>query len=89
MSHSLCQPTCPLNPAFFPTIGTLHSKYIPDRHVMTLFGIPLNAMVVTVFLSIERLGVQGALGVSTTALALATICGLKLKGVIKKENEEK
>ena len=77
---------------YFPTIGTLRSKYFPDSHrsvVMNLFGIPLNAMVVTVFLSIERLGVQGALGVSTTALALATICGLKLKGVIKRENEEK
>lgn len=56
---------------------------------MNLFGIPLNAMVVTVFLSIEKLGVQGALGVSTTALALATACGLKLKGMIRKENEEK
>jgi len=77
---------------YFPTIGTLRSKYFPDSHrsvVMNLFGIPLNAMVVTVFLSIEKLGVQGALGVSTTALALATACGLKLKGMIKKENEEK
>ena len=55
---------------------------------MNMFGIPLNAMVVTVFLSIEKLGVQGALGVSTTALALATACGLKLKGMIRKENEE-
>ncbi|KAL7494697.1 hypothetical protein ACHAWT_005418 [Skeletonema menzelii] len=77
---------------YFPTIGTLRSKYFPDSHrsvVMNLFGIPLNAMVVTVFLSIEKLGVQGALGVSTTALALATACGLKLKGMIRKENEEK
>ena len=56
---------------------------------MNLFGIPLNAMVVTVFLSIDRLGVQGALGVSTTALALATACGLKLQGLVKKENRDK
>ena len=76
---------------YFPTIGTLRSKYFPDSHrsvVMNLFGIPLNAMVVTVFLSIEKLGVQGALGVSTTALALATACGLKLKGLVKKEEAE-
>ena len=74
---------------YFPTIGTLRSKYFPDSHrsvVMNLFGIPLNAMVVTVFLSIEKLGVQGALGVSTMALAVATACGLKLKGLV---NESK
>ncbi|EED96107.1 predicted protein, partial [Thalassiosira pseudonana CCMP1335] len=60
---------------YFPTIGTLRSKYFPDSHrsvVMNLFGIPLNALVVTVFLNIERLGVEGALGLSTTALAVAT-----------------
>ncbi|KAL9190061.1 hypothetical protein ACHAXT_007272 [Thalassiosira profunda] len=77
---------------YFPAIGTLRSKYFPDSHrsvVMNLFGIPLNAMVVTVFLSIERLGVRGALGVSTTALAVAAACGLKLRGLVngKKEDE--
>ena len=73
---------------YFPTIGTLRSKYFPDSHrsvVMNLFGIPLNVMVVTVFLSIEKLGVQGALGVSTGALAIATACGLKLKKIISSE----
>jgi len=80
---------------YFPTIGTLRSKYFPDSHrsvVMNLFGIPLNAMVVTVFLSIEKLGVQGALGVSTTALTVATLCGLKLNKLIdgeKKAGESK
>lgn len=75
---------------YFPTIGTLRSKYFPDSHrsvVMNLFGIPLNAMVVTVFLSIEKLGVQGALAVSTSALAVATACGLKLKKLVDKESE--
>ena len=75
---------------YFPTIGTLRSKYFPDSHrtvVMNLFGIPLNVMVVTVFLSIEKLGVRGALGVSTTALAVATACGLKLKRLVDKEVE--
>ena len=55
---------------------------------MNLFGIPLNVMVVTVFLSIEKLGVQGALSVSTAALAVATACGLKLKGLIAREKKE-
>lgn len=76
---------------YFPTIGTLRSKYFPDSHrsvVMNLFGIPLNAMVVTVFLNIERLGVQGALGLSTTALAMATLCGLKLKKLVNAEGED-
>jgi len=76
---------------YFPTIGTLRSKYFPDSHrsvVMNLFGIPLNAMVVTVFLSIEKLGVQGALGVSTTALMVATGCGLKLRSLVNKEKKE-
>ena len=75
---------------YFPTIGTLRSKYFPDSHrtvVMNLFGIPLNVMVVTVFLSIEKLGVRGALGVSTAALAVATACGLKLKRLVDKEVE--
>jgi len=76
---------------YFPTIGTLRSKYFPDSHrgvVMNLFGIPLNAMVVTVFLSIERLGARGALGVSTTALSLAALCGLKLKTLVNKSEED-
>ena len=76
---------------YFPTIGTLRSKYFPDSHrgvVMNLFGIPLNAMVVTVFLSIERLGVRGALGVSTAALTAAAACGMKLRALVDKEDEE-
>lgn len=76
---------------YFPAIGTLRSKYFPDSSravVMNLFGIPLNAMVVSVFLSIERLGVQGALGVSTAALATALGCSLKLKSIVNKGNTE-
>jgi hypothetical protein len=76
---------------YFPAIGTLRSKYFPDSHrsvVMNLFGIPLNAMVVSVFLSIERLGVQGALGVSTAALATALGCSLKLREIVNKEGSK-
>eukprot|EP00594_Rhizosolenia_setigera_P008662 CAMPEP_0178967852 /NCGR_PEP_ID=MMETSP0789-20121207/17866_1 /TAXON_ID=3005 /ORGANISM="Rhizosolenia setigera, Strain CCMP 1694" /LENGTH=495 /DNA_ID=CAMNT_0020653591 /DNA_START=229 /DNA_END=1716 /DNA_ORIENTATION=+ len=71
---------------YFPSIGTLRSKYVPDSHrgvIMNLFGIPLNALVITVFLISEKLGVTGALGVSTGALGLATLCMMKLKGTLK------
>lgn len=74
---------------YFPSIGTLRSKYVPDSHrsvIMNLFGIPLNALVVSVFLSIKRLGVSGALSVSTGALALATLSMIKLKSMTTKEN---
>lgn len=74
---------------YFPSIGTLRSKYIPDSHrsvIMNLFGIPLNALVVSVFLSIKRLGVSGALGVSTGALGLATLSMMKLNRMAGDEN---
>lgn len=73
---------------YFPSIGTLRSKYVPDSHrsvIMNLFGIPLNALVVTVFLINEKLGVSGALSVSTGALGLASLCMMKLRSMIKKE----
>mmetsp|Transcript_53005 Transcript_53005/g.128588 ORF Transcript_53005/g.128588 Transcript_53005/m.128588 type:complete len:602 (+) Transcript_53005:72-1877(+) len=66
---------------YFPSIGTLRSKYVPDSHrsvIMNLFGIPLNILVVGVFLSISKLGLNGALGISSGALALATFCMAKL-----------
>uniref|UniRef100_A0A7S4IG48 Molybdate-anion transporter n=1 Tax=Odontella aurita TaxID=265563 RepID=A0A7S4IG48_9STRA len=72
---------------YFPSIGTLRSKYVPDSHrsvIMNLFGVPLNVLVVTVFLSIKRLGVDGALSVSTGALALASLSMLKLRSMVSK-----
>ena len=62
---------------YFPLIGTLRSKYIPDSHrsvIMNLFGIPLNLIVVSVFLSIKKLGVKGALACSTASLSVAALC---------------
>jgi hypothetical protein len=56
---------------YFPTIGTLRARLLPDEHrgaIMNLFGIPLNLIVVGVFLSISKLGTVGALKCSTTAL---------------------
>jgi len=73
---------------YFPSIGTLRSKYIPDSHrsvIMNLFGIPLNVLVVSVFMFVKYLGVNGALGISSAALALATLCMVKLNGTLSKE----
>ena len=67
---------------YFPLIGTLRSKYLPDAYrgvIMNLFGIPLNLIVVAVFLSIARLGVPGALACSTAALSLATVSMVALR----------
>lgn len=77
---------------YFPSIGTLRSKYVPDSHrsvIMNLFGIPLNVLVVSVFLSIDKLGVGGALTVSSAALGLATLCMLQLKRVASKESSSR
>jgi MFS family permease len=73
---------------YFPSIGTLRSKYVPDSHrsvIMNLFGIPLNVLVVGVFLSIQKLGLQGALSISSCALGLATVCMFRLKGKVALE----
>ena len=62
---------------YFPSIGTLRSKYIPDSHrsvIMNLFGVPLNLIVVSVFLSIKSLGVSGALACASAALGVAAVC---------------
>ena len=70
---------------YFPSIGTLRSKYVPDSHrsvIMNLFGIPLNVLVVGVFLSISKLGLNGALSISSGALALATLCMFKLNSMV-------
>lgn len=42
--------------------------------VRNIYGIPLNLLVVSVFLSIKSLGVQGALGCATAALAVSSAC---------------
>jgi MFS family permease len=73
---------------YFPSIGTLRSKYVPDSHrsvIMNLFGIPLNVLVVSVFLSISKLGLNGALGISSVSLGLATLCMVKLKTMVGKK----
>lgn len=73
---------------YFPSIGTLRSKYVPDSHrsvIMNLFGIPLNALVVSVFLSLKRLGLTGALSISTGALGIAAASMFALLARTKKD----
>jgi hypothetical protein len=74
---------------YFPSIGTLRSKYLPDSHrsvMMNLFGIPLNLIVVSVFLSIRQLGVQGALKFAAGALAIACACMTALATMMRKSS---
>jgi MFS family permease len=62
---------------YFPLIGTLRARYLPDSHrsvLMNLFGIPLNLIVVGVFMNMHRLGTRGALGCASAALAGAAGC---------------
>ena len=100
---------------YFPLIGTLRSKYLPDayrgvimvsskqpQHMhkqhhwptltapfplspfqQNLFGIPLNLIVVGVFLSISKLGLAGALTCSTIALSGAAVAQLTLRRMVK------
>lgn len=73
---------------YFPAIGSLRSAYLPDAYrgvIMNLYGVPLNLIVVAVFLSIGKLGVQGALTCSASALGLAAIAQLTLRALVSKK----
>ena len=77
---------------YFPSIGTLRSKYIPDAQrsvIMNIFGLPLNLIVVSVFLLLQRLGMKGALSVASAALGIATLCMAAMKIVLKKEQHQR
>jgi len=59
---------------YFPSIGTLRSKYVPSSHrsmIVNLYQVPLNLLVSIVFLSIQQLGIRGALCCATAALCVA------------------
>lgn len=60
---------------YFPCMGILRCNYLPDSHraiIMTLYAVPLNVLVVSVFLLFDYLGHSGALAVATFALMIAT-----------------
>lgn len=61
---------------YFPAISSMRSKAVPPEHsttIMNVFRLPLNILVVCVFLSIEQLGASGALGVSGLFLITASL----------------
>jgi hypothetical protein len=71
---------------YFPSIGTLRSKYLPDSHrgvIMNIFGVPLNLVVVSVNLLISYLGVTGALSCSAATLTLAAGCAAMLSSTLR------
>eukprot|EP00580_Thalassiosira_gravida_P009654 CAMPEP_0201635480 /NCGR_PEP_ID=MMETSP0493-20130528/7999_1 /ASSEMBLY_ACC=CAM_ASM_000838 /TAXON_ID=420259 /ORGANISM="Thalassiosira gravida, Strain GMp14c1" /LENGTH=610 /DNA_ID=CAMNT_0048107453 /DNA_START=126 /DNA_END=1958 /DNA_ORIENTATION=+ len=73
---------------YFPVIGTMRSRYLPTSHrsvIMSIYGVPLNVLVVSVFLYIGRLGVTGAFAVATVALVTAVLCMLALQGIRARE----
>ena len=60
----------------------MYSRYIPDANrgvVLNLFAIPLNLIVISVFLFQKRLGLAGTLRCSTTALAGACAASVALR----------
>mmetsp|Transcript_51263 Transcript_51263/g.111240 ORF Transcript_51263/g.111240 Transcript_51263/m.111240 type:complete len:409 (-) Transcript_51263:160-1386(-) len=62
--------------AYFPTMGTLRSKYVPDSHrgiITSLSQVPMNLIVVGVMLGGKRLGLRGSLGCSAAALSMACL----------------
>lgn len=62
---------------YFPLIGSMRGKYLYASHrsvIMTLFSVPLNALVVSVCLFLSKLGTTGAFVVATVALTVATGC---------------
>lgn len=74
---------------YFPSTSALRSKYVPDAHrsiIMTLFGIPLNVLVVSVFLANQRLGVSGSLGIATGALNVSAMCMYKLHSMSRRQS---
>lgn len=74
---------------YFPAIGTIRSKLIPDDKksvILSLFGVPLNTLVVLIYLFTGKLlGMTSSLGISAGALAVATGCMLKLRSIARRE----
>jgi MFS family permease len=72
---------------YFPSIGLLRSKYLPESHrsiIMNIYGIPLNLMVVSVFLSLKWLGKKGSFLIAAGNLFVASIA---MGGLIYSERQ--
>jgi MFS family permease len=71
---------------YFPSIGILRAKYIPDNYrsvIMNLFGVPLNLIVVSVFLFTKKIGIHGSFLVSFLALAVSSLIMLAFNFLLK------
>jgi hypothetical protein len=55
---------------------------------MNLFRVPLNLIVITTFLQIQRLGVVGALACSSVVLSLALLSQLSLRAKVSADEAE-
>lgn len=67
---------------YFPSINCLRSTYIPNAirsTAMNIFRVPLNAIVVTLNLSIKMIGTSGALATSAALLFLASLAQKRLQ----------
>lgn len=76
---------------YFPAIGTLRSKYVPDSHkgsIINIFRLPLNLIVISTNLCIQRLGIQGALQLSAAILLLACLAQLQLRAIPEETGSE-
>lgn len=75
---------------YFPAIGTIRSKLIPDDRksvILSLFGVPLNTLVVLIYLGTGKLlGMTGSFGISAGALTVATGCMLRLRSIAKMDS---
>lgn len=73
---------------YFPLIGSMRSKYLYASHrsvIMTLFSVPLNVLVVSVCLFLNKLGTTGAFVVATISLTIATACMAQLIYIRKRD----
>ena len=62
---------------YFPMMGTMRSKFLPDSHrsvIMSIYGIPLNVFVVSDFLFMGKLGSTGAFAIASFALLQVHAC---------------
>jgi MFS family permease len=76
---------------YFPSIGTIRSELLPEKHrcaITTLFAVPLNVLVVGVISFQPTLGNVGSLTIATFAMGVATMCMVFLERKIQNEEDQ-
>ena len=69
---------------YFPTIGGIRGKYVPDSvraTVMNIFRIPLNVVVVCVLYYIDTLGMHKVFVLASGLLVVASVAAWKLSNM--------